>query len=132
MSTRGSATFAIKSWDEKPYAEFEGGRKLTRASVVYTYSGDIEGEGSVEYLMVYGPHGAGTYVGMERVVGKVAGRSGSFVSQHTGTFEPKGVSDTWFISPESGTGELEGLSGGGDAAISGHGPYSIAFDYDQR
>ncbi len=130
MSTRATTTFAMKSWDEKPYAEMEGGRKLTRASVVYTYTGDIEGEGTVEYLMVYGPNGSGHYVGLERVEGKVGGRSGSFVIQHTGTFEAHSVSDTWFITPESGTGDLQGLTGRGEFSISGQGPFPITFEYD--
>jgi hypothetical protein len=130
MSTHATATFATKSWDEKPYDEFDGGRKLTRAHVAYTYQGDIEGESTLEYLMTYDPNGAGNYVGLERVIGRLGGRSGSFVIQHTGTFEGQSVKDTWFIAPGSGTGELEGLSGGGEFSISGEGPYPITFEYD--
>jgi hypothetical protein len=48
MSTRASATFKIEGWDEKPYTEIEGGRKLTQASVKQAFSGDIEGEGAVD------------------------------------------------------------------------------------
>ena len=33
MSTHATAVFEIKTWDEKPYQEMEGGSKLTRASV---------------------------------------------------------------------------------------------------
>jgi hypothetical protein len=125
----GHATFAIKSWEEQAYEEFDGGRKLTRANVAYTFQGDIEVESTLIYLMSYGAQGAGVYVGLERVTGRVVGRSGSFVIHHTGSFETHGVKDTWFIAPDSGTGELQGLRGKGEFSISGHGPYPITFEY---
>jgi Protein of unknown function (DUF3224) len=130
MSTHATTTFTMKSWDEKPYDEFDGGRKLTRASVTYAYSGDLEGEGKMEYLMAYNADGSGNAIGLERVLGRVGGRSGSFVIQHNGTFEARGVKDTWFIVPGSGTEQLQDLSGGGSFDISGQGPYPITFDYD--
>ena len=119
MTTRASATFEIKAWDEKPYAEFEGGRKLTRASVNKTIHGDIEGESSVEYLMAYGTDGSAYFVGMEHVIGRIGDRSGSFVLQHSGTFAGGIANETWFVVPGSGTGELGGLRGEGGAAT-GH------------
>jgi hypothetical protein len=130
MKEKGKTTFAIKSWDEKPYEEFEGGRKLTRARVVFTYQGDMEGEGTVEYLMAYGDKGLGNYVAIEHVVGRVGGRQGSFVAQHTGTFEAHGVTDAWFVTTDSATGELQGLSGGGEFTISGQGPHTVNFHYE--
>ena len=51
------------------------------------FAGDLEGEGTVEWLMGYGDDGTAAFVGLERVVGKVGDRSGSFVLQHTGTFD---------------------------------------------
>jgi hypothetical protein len=129
MSTHAVTTFAVKSWDEKPYVEYDG-RKLTRASVVYTYQGDVEGEGSVEYVMAYGPTGSATFVGIERIVGKLAGRTGSYVCQHTGTSNDQGVSFKWVVFPDACTGELIGLSGGGSGLIAGHGPFTISFEYD--
>src|SRR5207253_8147354 len=61
--------------------------KLTRATVTKTFSGDIAGEGHVEYLMMYRSDGSATFVGLKRVVGRVAGKAGSFVLQRTGVFE---------------------------------------------
>ena len=46
-----TSTFKIEGWDEKPFAELEGGGKLTQASVQQALSGDIDGEGAVEWLM---------------------------------------------------------------------------------
>jgi hypothetical protein len=130
MKRRANTTFAGKDWDEKPFDEFDGGRKLTRASVAYSYTGDLEGESKVEYLMAYNADGTGNHVALERVIGKIDNRTGSFVIQHTGTFDEKGVKDRWFIVPGSGTGDLQGLIGGGEFEISGHGPYPISFEYE--
>lgn len=128
MKKQVNTTFVGKTWDEKPFDEFDGGRKLTRSSVTYSYTGDLEGEGKAEYLMAYNTDGTGNHVALERVIGKMAGRSGSFVIQHTGTFDAKGVKNHWFIVPGSGTGDLQGLIGGGEFEISGHGPYPISFE----
>jgi hypothetical protein len=48
MSERATATFRVKAWDESPYDEVDAGPKLTRATVAKSFSGDIEGEGTVE------------------------------------------------------------------------------------
>ena len=64
MKQTANARFAIKSWDEKPYSEGQDLPKLTRASVSKTYSGDITGEGQVEYTMMYRSDGSATFVGL--------------------------------------------------------------------
>ncbi len=87
MSTEASCTFKVTGWDEKPYQEFEGGAKLTRAKVSQAYQGAINGEGLVEFLMSYAASGTASFVGMELVKGTVAGKSGSFVIQHVGTYD---------------------------------------------
>jgi hypothetical protein len=53
MKHTANARFALKAWDEKPYSEGVDLPKLTRASVTKTFTGDLEGDGQVEYLMVY-------------------------------------------------------------------------------
>lgn len=129
MTTHASATFEITAWDEKPYEEFDGGRKLTRAQVKKSFHGDIEGDSSVEYLMIYGEDGSAHIVGMERIVGRVGERSGSFVLQHEGTFADGIVKITLVVVPGSGTEALRGLSGNG-AFIVGHtSPFPITLDY---
>src|ERR1017187_6859738 len=77
MKKSANARFAIKSWDEKPYSDGNGLPRLTRASVTKTFTGDIEGEGQVEYLMMYRSDGSATFVGHERVVGRVGGQAGT-------------------------------------------------------
>lgn len=87
MSKRARATFEVASWDEQPFSEVDGGPRLTRATVTKSFHGDIEGEGTLEYLMVHRDDGSASFVGLERVIGRLGDRSGSFVLQHTGTFE---------------------------------------------
>ena len=130
MNTTGKATFTAINWDEKPYAEMQGGRKLTRVQATFAYEGDIEGESSMEYLMAYDPDGSGSFVGLERIVGRIGERTGSFVAQHTGTFDPKSVTTRWEFIPGLGTEALEGLVGGGEIILAGHGPYPFVFEYD--
>lgn len=124
----GNATFTTTAWDEQTYVEGEAGRKMTRVHAVFAYTGDLAGEGQVDYLMTYNPDGTGSFVGLERIVGHMAGRAGSFVAQHTGTFDPRAVTARWTFVPGSGTGALEGLAGGGELKLAGHGPYPIAFE----
>jgi hypothetical protein len=87
MNNVANSRFTIKNWDEKPYDEGQDLPRLTRATVTRTFAGDIAGEGHVEYLMMYRSDGSASFVGLERSVGHVAGKAGSFVLQRTGVFE---------------------------------------------
>ena len=125
-----TARFAIANWDEKPIGEGDALPKLTRATVTRTFTGDIAGEGHVEYLMLYRSDGSATFVGMERVVGQVAGRAGSFVLQRVGSFENGVATESYSVIPGSGTGELQGLRGEGTSAV-GHGrEHPLTLDYE--
>lgn len=130
MKHVANSRFAIKSWDEKPYSEDPDQPKLTRATVTKTFSGDIAGEGHVEYLMMYRSDGSASFVGLERVVGDVAGKAGSFVLQRTGVFENGLAQESYVVVPGSGTGELRGLRGEGTSAV-GHGlEHPLTLNYD--
>jgi hypothetical protein len=104
------ATFDITGWDEKPIAEWEGG-KLTRASASTKYAGGMVGESVVEYVMSYGPDGSVAYVGMERVNGTAAGRPGGLVLRHIGTFSD-GVARS-DLTVVGGSGDFEAAAGSG-------------------
>jgi hypothetical protein len=130
MMKTANARFAINSWDEKPYSEGPDMPKLTRASVTKSYTGDIEGEAQVEYLMMYRSDGSTSFVGLERVVGRIAGQPGAFVLQRTGVFENGQARETYFVIPGSATGELRGLQGDGTSAV-GHGSeHPFALNYE--
>lgn len=130
MRNSANARFAIQSWDEKPYSEGQDLPRLTRASVSKTFSGDIEGEGQVEYLMMYRGDGSATFVGLERFVGRIGRRAGTFVLQRSGVFESGQATESYSVIPGSGTGELQGLRGDGRSAV-GHGmEHPFTLDYD--
>jgi len=127
-----NARFAIKGWDEKPYSEGQDLPKMTRAAVTKTLTGDIAGEGHVEYLMMYRSDGSATFIGFERIVGCLAGRAGSFVLQRTGVFENGMAKESYAVVSGSGTGELQGLRGEGATAV-GHGmehPFTLNYELD--
>jgi hypothetical protein len=130
MKKSANARFAIKSWVEKPYSEGQDLPRLTRASVTKTYTGDIEGEGQVEYLMLYRSDNSATFVGLERVVGRLGGKTGSFVLQRTGVFESGQAKESYSVILGSATGELSGLRGEGSSAL-GHGAeYPFTLNYE--
>lgn len=130
MKNRANARFAIKNWDEKPYSEGPDLPKLTRATVTKTFTGDIEGEGHVEYLMMYRSDGSATFLGLERISGRIGGRTGSFVLQRTGVFEGGQAKESYSVLPGSATGDLRGLVGAGTSAV-GHGmEHPFVLDYE--
>src|ERR1043166_1727214 len=106
MQKRANARFTIQKWDEKPVGEGADLPKLSRATVTKTFTGDIDGEGLVEYLMLYRSDGSATFVGLERVVGRLGDKAGSFVLQRTGIFEDGQAKESYSVIPGSGTGEL--------------------------
>ena len=130
MKKSANARFAIKNWDEKPYSEGQDLPKLTRASVTKTFTGDIEGEGQVEYLMMYRSDSSATFVGLERIVGRIGAKTGTFVLQRIGVFEDGQAKESYSVIPGSATGELRGLQGDGSSAV-GHGtehPFTLHYD----
>ncbi len=130
MRKSTNARFAITTWDEKPYSVGKDQPKLTRASVTKTYTGDIEGEGRVEYLMMYRSDGSATFVGLEQVVGRIGDKTGTFVLQRTGVFEGGQAKESYSVVPGSATGELKGLLGDGSSAV-GHGmehPFTLSYE----
>jgi hypothetical protein len=132
MKQTAHARFAIKAWDEKPYSEGQDLPRLTRASVTKSLTGDIEGEGQVEYLMMYRGDGTAIFVGLERVTGRLGGRAGTFVLQRTGVFESGEARESYSVVSGSATGELRGLRGDGSTTV-GHGtefPFTLSYDLD--
>jgi hypothetical protein len=132
MKHVANARFAIKGWDETPYSEGQDLPKLTRAAVSKTLTGDIEGEGHVEYLMMYRGGGSATFIGFERVTARLAGKAGTFVLQRTGVFENGVASESYSVVAGSGTGELKNLRGEGATAV-GHGmehPFTLSYELD--
>ncbi len=130
MPLEGITTFEILRWDEASYSETEGAGKLTLASVDKSYDGDLIGTGALNYLMNYNANGTTDFVGYERVIGAVGGRTGSFVLKHEGVDDGKVVSATCVVMPGSGTGELAGLEGGASYALGRMEGFTMTFSFD--
>lgn len=112
-SGRAAGRIAVKTYVPKTYAEHPEGPKLNELNVTETFSGDIEGDGEVRFLQAERRDGSASFCGIERVIGTLAGRKGSFLLQDEGTLANNLVSGRWFVVPGSGTGELRGLRGEG-------------------
>jgi hypothetical protein len=73
--------------------------------------------------------GSAGYVAMERVTGKLKGRNGSFVLLHHATMSRGTPELVISVVPDSGTGELRGLSGEMRVIIAEDGAHSYEFDF---
>ena len=130
MSTYATGTIEIEDWDEKPYDEQEGA-KLARARVRKTFRGDLEGASTSDLLLAYAQEGSAAYVGLERFVGRVHGRSGSVVLHHSesGNRENSEQVATLSVVPNSGTGELRSLRGTAQIVVGPDGGHTFTLDY---
>ena len=93
------------------------------------FRGDLEGTSKGQMLSAAGnvSESAG-YVAIERVTGTLHGKSGSFVLQHNGTMNRGAPHLTISVVPDSGTDELEGLTGNMEILID-EGGHSYSFTY---
>lgn len=133
---RANATFSAKDWKRRPWdgqasaSEVEGFR-LGRVEMIHTYEGDIQGEGTLQYLFGYNNKGDGSFVALERVTGSINGKSGTFVLQSTGRAENGRLKQTITVVPDSGTDELVGLKGQAVLDCELHmDHYPIVFEYE--
>ena len=122
MKTHAHAVITVHKYEPAAYDQPDEGPALTRIHVEESFSGDISGDGLVEFLQAARADGSASFVGIERVTGAVAGREGTFLFQDAGTVQDNIVSGDWFVIPGSGTGKLAGLRGtGGFRASLGEG-----------
>jgi hypothetical protein len=127
--TRANAVITVHNYQPSAYDEPDEGPVLTRIHVEESFTGDITGDGVVEFLQAGQGDGSASFVGVERITGQLAGRRGTFLLQDAGTVQDQIVSGDWFVIPGSGTGELAGLRGeGGFRANLGEGA-QVHLDY---
>lgn len=111
--TRATAVITVHTYEPSAYDESAEGPVLTRIHVEESFSGDITGDGVVEFLQAARADGSASFVGIERVTGELGGRRGTFLLQDAGTVQDNIVSGDWLVIPGSGTGQLAGLRGEG-------------------
>jgi hypothetical protein len=106
---RGSFTVEMAALVE-PIAT--DGVSLGRNSLHKRFEGDLIAVGNGEMLTALTPvAGSAGYVAIERVIGSLQGRNGSFVFQHTGTMDRGAQQLAITVVPGSGTGALAGITG---------------------
>jgi hypothetical protein len=104
--------FDVAMSPEPQYDASPEGIVLGRIAFDKRFHGDLDATGSVRMLSAGGPvKGSAGYVALERVVGRLHGRDGSFILQHSGTMNRGQAQLTVTVVPDTGTGELVGLSG---------------------
>lgn len=108
--TVAKGTFSVKMTAQP--ADDTGGTAVGRFSLDKEFQGDLEGTSKGEMLALgTAVPGSAGYVALECVTGKLSGRTGTFALQHTGSMSRGTPSLSVTVVPDSGTEELEGLSG---------------------
>jgi hypothetical protein len=130
MTQHAEGTFTVGAWDENTYAELDGKGKLTRATVTFDFSGDVTAQGTWDAVMCYREDGTAVFTGMQRMVGQLGDRTGTFVAQADGVYEVGEARTSWTVIDGSGTGELAGLSGTGSSVSDSPPGGSFTFDYN--
>lgn len=128
MTTRASGTFEVKLNPLEAYNQTTGAN-LGRLSIDKQFRGDLDAVSQGEMLSAMGAiKGSAGYVAIEHVSGTLNGRSGSFVFQHSGIMTRGTPQLSVIVVPDSGTGELTGLSGTMAINIA-DGKHSYEFNY---
>jgi hypothetical protein len=127
MSQIAEGAFNVKMVPQS--ADPAGGESIGRMLLDKRFHGALDATSKGQMLaMRTAVEGSAGYVAMEVVTGKLDGRQGSFVLQHSGTMNRGAPTLTLTVVPDSGTGELAGLSGSMKIDIAG-GKHSYRFDY---
>ena len=106
-------TIQVKTYEPTTYEEQSGAPTLVEIDVTEQFSGDINGSGTVRFLQALRSDSSASFCGIERVVGSLDGREGTFLLQDAGTVQGTQVSGSWFVVPGSSSGRLVGLRGEG-------------------
>ncbi|MBI9043636.1 MAG: DUF3224 domain-containing protein [Anaerolineaceae bacterium] len=94
------------------YAQGEDGMQLGRMAIDKTFHGELSAISKGEMLSVQTTvKGSAGYVAIEQVSGILSGKKGSFVLQHFATIMTGEKRMILEVVPDSGSGQLEGLSG---------------------
>lgn len=111
MTNHARGTFNVKLGPLSLHDE-TAGPLLGRMSLDKQFHGDLEGTSKGEMLSARTEvSGSAGYVAIEGVSGRLHGRNGSFVLQHSGTMDRGAQQLSVTVVPDSGTGELVGLAG---------------------
>jgi len=101
-----------------------------RMQIEKQYEGGLDGASTGLMLSAGSPgQGVAGYVAMEEFTGSLEGRRGSFVLQHSGTMNGSRRELVIVVTPGSGTGQLEGISGTMGITVAADGSHSYQLEY---
>ena len=127
MKTSGQ--FDVKLAPQDTYATGQDGINLGKLSIDKIFSGGLDATSQGEMLSAMTPEkGSAGYVAIEQVIGTLDGRKGSFVFQHFGIMDKGQDRLILEVVPDSGSGELAGLTGTMKIKID-NGQHFYEFDY---
>lgn len=110
--------------------EAKDGMQLGRMSVSKTFHGDLSAHSKGEMLSAMtATKGSAGYVVIEQASGVLDGKKGSFMLQHFGMMNRGNPQLILEVIPDSGTGELTGLSGNMKIVVE-DGKHFYEFDYE--
>jgi uncharacterized protein DUF3224 len=128
VNGHASGSFEIKM-ARQPITEEEAKTISVRMTSDKQFHGDLEGTSTGEMLGVYtAVKDSAGYVAMERVSGKLKGRTGTFILQHSSTMARGTQQQSIIVVPDSGTDQLVGLAGSMIIKIT-DGKHFYEFDY---
>ena len=121
--------FDVSMQAEPPY-DTRDGVMLGRARFDKTFHGALDATSVVHMLSARSAarKDSAAYVALERIEGSLDGRRGTFCVTHLGTMNRGANSLVVTVVPDSGSGELEGLSGSIRIRIE-DGKHFYDFDY---
>ena len=127
MSQHISGLFDVKMSPQAAAENEEAG--IGRMLLDKKFHGDLQADSKGQTLAhTTSVKGSAGYVAMEKVIGDLQGRKGSFVLQHSGTMNRGEATLVLTVVPDSGTEELEGLSGSMTITIT-DGKHYYGFDF---
>jgi hypothetical protein len=129
VTIRATGSFDVKLTPQPTDTPPEGS-PLGRLTIDKQFQGDLEGISKGEMLTAGSPtvKSSAAYVAVERVTGTLHGKRGTFALQHTGVMTRGEGKLTITVVPDSGTGELSGISGTMTIDITG-GKHLYTLDY---
>lgn len=106
-----SGTFEVTPTPEPPLDTADG-VIVGRMTFAKTFQGAVQATSTVHMTYARTPTDSSAgYVAVEKIDGEVDGRVGSFVVMHTGVMAGGDLNLVVAIVPDSGTGNLAGISG---------------------